>query len=302
METQSISDECYFSLCDYMLTINLCIDVRHSSCGSVIPIACTTRSTTFWKKTFFCSFASFYSHFRHAFFSFFSVFLSLARSFALHSLTHSRAHSQMLKKHGKNAIKILCLMLFSFVRVFFFNFVCCFFFALLPFCVRSVVGIPCIHRCLPLPLFDIQFIWRCLRPESILPFPPRFHVHHTRSNQTKTKEKKFTFFHNQQCSLHPLFQQFRYYFHSSIKSDRENKRIVSTLCSFDCETIVEFLYCQFNLVTQTIFTASLFVMKTCRTGTMARAKACALATVRKMNEEQEQQKKKKIIYLTKRDS
>lgn len=67
--------------------------------------------------------------------------------------------AKVKREHGKNAIKILCLMLFSFVRVFFFNFVCCFFSVVLLWSFFVCNGIPCIHHCLP--PFD-SILQRCL--------------------------------------------------------------------------------------------------------------------------------------------
>lgn len=88
-------------------------------------------------------------------------------------------------------------MLFSFVRVFFFNFVCCFF--------RSLSLPPACAPMLEFLAFTVVYHCRYSTFNSFgVVFGPKAFFHSSsdamsttlQPNRTKTKEKKLTFFHN----------------------------------------------------------------------------------------------------------
>lgn len=137
------------------------------------------------------------------------------------------------------------LFFVSFVWVFFFNFVC-FFHSLL--------------NSLHSQLSDVVF-----GPRIHLLIPQNPH----RSLLLKQKTTKpFLLLNSYSHCLNNLAIIF-----SAVSS------AVSTLCSFDCKTIVECAF-QFNLVTQTIFNAFLFLNEKWRTGEQATSVA-AFAVERK---------------------
>lgn len=126
----------------------------------------------------------------------------------------------------KNAIKILCFeFVFSLLFVvFFFNFVCIFFSVFLVlFLFMAVLFAIEFFAFIVVCRHLTKFFWCSLKLNTLF-----VALTQRQEMQPSQKQKK----RNSLTSTYPLFQQSCYYFHSSIE------RAVSTLCSFECKTIV----------------------------------------------------------------